>query len=255
MSDKLFGLVGYPLSHSFSKIYFEDKFRKEGLNNYKYELFELKSIDDLPELLKNNPNLMGLNVTSPYKTAIMKYVNFKTPQLQNNPASNCIKIKDNKLYAYNTDTIGFEKSLIEQTDIADIHSALILGTGGAAISCYIVLNNHNIKTTFATRQSNPQIKENFSSKIAISSDFVNYDNLKNLEQYDLIVNATPCSMNLPPIKEFPYEKINSNHVVFDLIYNPSETFLLNKAKTQGAKTINGLNMLRYQAEASWEIWQ
>ncbi|MBO6118035.1 MAG: shikimate dehydrogenase [Bacteroidales bacterium] len=244
---KIFGLIGNPVKHSFSQIYFEEKFRLLNLNGFEYKLFELKSVTEIGKLLKNEPCLQGLNVTSPFKTEILQYIDVKSDLTAMTGSCNCIKIKDNQLYGYNTDVFGFLKALKEQTDVTKIHSALILGSGGAAKAVKNALENIHIQILCVSR--NP---------IGKDSKTVSYKDLsdgENLDMFDLIVNATPCGMkHTKAVMQFPYEKINAKHTVFDLVYNPPQTELLIQAAKRGAKTINGLKMLYYQADKSWEIW-
>lgn len=247
MHNKVFGLIGNPIKHSFSKIYFEEKFKRLGIADCEYKLFELKSINELPQLLKSEPNLQGFNVTSPFKEEILNYTEFLSEEVATIDAVNTVKIKDGKLFCYNTDWIGFFNSLKSQTDITKIHSALVLGTGGAAKAVAYALNKLNIKFVFATT------KEKYDLTNTIS--YSDLTKSANLDSFDLIVNATPCGMeHIESLKEFPYQNITANHIVFDLIYNPEETYLLSRARKNGAKTINGLNMLHLQADESWKIW-
>ena len=254
MHNRVFGLIGKPVKHSFSEIYFEEKFRKSGLTDCRYKLFELQSINDLPDLLKSEPFLEGLNVTSPYKTEIFKFLSSKSVTAQTIGAVNTVKIKDKQLYGYNTDWKGFIDSLKSKTNITKIHSALILGTGGAAKSTAFALKSNNIKCTFVSRKTfSPLSFGEFNTKNTLS--YKDLNNSENFDCFDLIVNATPCGMqSYPDIAEINTDKITAKHIVFDLIYNPEKTLLLTKAEKQGAKTINGLEMLHLQAEESWKIF-
>ena len=226
--QSLFGLVGYPLSHSFSQRYFTQKFLSLGLKNCCYKLFETKNESEILNLLQEKPNILGLNVTSPYKQSIIPYLDDIDPVAQEINAVNTIKVKEGKLIGYNTDYLGFKYSLEQNTDISKINQAVILGSGGASQSVAYVL-------------------------------IITYEDLNSMDYRDfsLIVNATPCGMygkNENSIPNIDMEKINDKHIVFDLIYNPSPTLLLSLASKKGAKTIDGLQMLYSQAEYSWQIW-
>ncbi len=240
---KQLGLIGYPLSHSFSKKYFAEKFEQEGIEGWHYDLFPLDNIDKLPLLLEQEPTLVGLNVTIPYKEAVIPYLD-KIDESAAFGAVNTIKIEDGKLTGFNTDVYGFEHSLIPF--LKPYHKqALILGTGGAAKAVASVLNKLNIAHQYVSRTpSNQQLS---------------YDNLnKNIiESHLLIINTTPLGMQ-PNIKSFPklaYKYITSRHVLYDLVYNPEKTIFLNQGKYYGADIKNGLEMLYLQAERAWSIWQ
>jgi len=241
---KKLGLIGYPLSHSFSKKFFAEKFEKEKLADYSYENFEIENIKAFPALLKNNPDLIGLNITIPYKEEILSFIDQKDEIVKEIGACNTIKIMDGKLKAYNTDVIGFEKSFLEK--IGPHHKkALILGTGGASKSVAYVLDKLGINYKFVSR--NPQ-----------NLKTINYRHIDGewMNEYQIIINTTPLG-SFPKIENYPkipYEFVNEQHYFFDLIYNPSETVFLKKARERGALTVNGLKMLELQAEASWRIW-
>ncbi|MGP1515107.1 MAG: shikimate dehydrogenase family protein [Bacteroidales bacterium] len=247
MHNKVFGLIGNPIKHSLSKAYFEKKFSTLHLYEYKYELFELQSVRELTKLLGKEPNLCGFNVTSPFKVSILDYLDSITQDAFSIGAVNTVKISKGKLIGYNTDWIGFFRSLQSQVDVASIRSALILGTGGAAKSIAHAFKIHNINYIFATT------KASFNSKEIVSYSVLN--RFENFDMIDIIINATPCGMETyPPIANIDTRKITSKHIVFDLIYNPEETMLLKISKNQGAKIINGLQMLHNQAEESWKIF-
>ncbi len=240
---KKFGLIGYPLSHSFSKKYFNSKFEKEKLTDHSYELFPLKKIENFNILIKNHPDLQGLNVTIPYKQKIISYLEECSPEAKAIGAVNTIKIKNNKLYGYNTDVYGFENSL---KPLLQPHhkNALILGSGGAAQAVIFVLKELNILYKIISRSKE---KGDFTYNETGSIDF---------ENYNIIINTTPLGMS-PEINacpNIPYERLNSNCLLYDLVYNPEETLFLKKGKQQGALTKNGLEMLYLQAEKAWEIW-
>ncbi len=245
---KIYGLIGYPLTHSFSKNYFNEKFEKDGLIQCKYENFPLKSVDELPGLIHNNKEICGLNVTIPYKEKVIPFLDFLDDNAKNIGAVNTIKIKRNKqkpvLTGFNTDAYGFQESLKPLLN-RNINNALILGTGGASKAVAYILGKLNIRYFFVTR--NPR-----------SNNHIAYGDLncKIINDFKLIINTSPVGMfpdsgNFPDI---PYDCISEKHILFDLIYNPPETVFLKKGKEKGAKTINGLPMLHLQAEKAWEIW-
>lgn len=246
IQNKIFGLIGNPIKHSYSKIFFEEKFSRLNLINYRYNLFELQSLTELSTLIKNTPTLQGFNVTSPYKVDIMRYLDFISMDAKTIGAVNTILLHNGLLYGYNTDMIGFVKSLQEETTIENIHSALILGTGGAAKAVLQGLKKYNILCTIVSR------------KPSTDNNIISYEELNNMQDFslfDIIINATPCGMETYPKEtEMDANKINSKQIVYDLIYNPNKTTLLHIAEQKGCKIINGLKMLHYQAEASWKIW-
>ncbi|MXV49550.1 shikimate dehydrogenase [Pedobacter sp. HMF7647] len=256
---KKFGLIGYPLSHSFSKGYFTEKFEKEGLDDYSYELFPLKDISDLPELLKKEHHLCGLNVTIPHKIGVMFYLNKIDEAARDIDAVNCIKIvnsrpvddffsgeissMDVRLEGYNTDAYGFEESL--KPLLNNNHKqALVLGNGGAARAVVYVLKKLGISFKVVSRRST----RNQFSYSEIDENVIS--------DYKLIINTTPLGMS-PQTGEYPdipYQYLTDKHLLYDLIYNPEETLFLKKGKERGASVKNGLEMLHLQAEKSWEIW-
>lgn len=238
-----FGLIGYPLTHSFSAKYFEDKFRREQIKDCCYSLFPLASIDLLPALLRDVPELKGLNVTIPYKQQVLDLLdeNHLPAGLK---ACNCIRIENGKLSGHNTDVTGFEKSI--QPLLKPHHrKALVLGTGGAASAVIYVLNNLGISVSMVSR--NPE------GHSAFSYGQLNRDLMLD---HTVIINTTPLGTypdigSLPPI---PYEFTGNKHLFFDLVYNPSQTSFLKQGELQGAQTKNGYEMLVIQAEESWKIW-
>jgi shikimate dehydrogenase len=237
-----FGLIGYPLSHSFSQRYFSEKFKKENISNAVYENFSISSIGLLRQLIESNADLVGLNVTIPYKQSVIGYLDEKN----NLPieACNCIRIQEGKLIGYNTDIVGFEKSL--EPGLKPCHTnALILGNGGATEAVKYVLKKMNIDFTIVSRKLN---KGSSLSYQDLTKEIIQ----KNL----LIINTTPVGMH-PNDEEYPkipYEFLTSRHYLFDLIYNPAETVFLKKGKERGATARNGYEMLIVQAEESWRIW-
>ncbi len=256
----MFGLIGFRLSHSFSKKYFTEKFQKLGLSSkegYVYELFELDKIEDFETLVKENPSLKGLNITIPYKKTIIPFLDKLNPIAERIVAVNTIKIeKDGTKTGYNTDYIGFKSSLekflaINSNSIFK-EKALILGTGGAAQAVKVALEDLNIQFDFASSSIN-EIQNHSNYKTLPYSEI-------NIENYKLIINTTPLGMypnidDFPPLSDENYSKINSTYFLYDLVYNPEETAFLKKGKTKGAQLINGLKMLHGQAEAAAEIWE
>jgi shikimate dehydrogenase len=241
-----FGLIGYPLAHSFSKKHFTEKFQKESIPDCEYELFPLKSIDRLPDLLKQHPDLVGLNVTIPYKQSVFPYLNAIERSAQEVGAVNVIKIQNGQLLGFNSDTYGFGQSLLHfiNKDKAQISRALILGTGGAAKAVVYVLKSLKIESKLVSRTS--------------GKGDLTYENItpEILRTHQLIVNTTPLgtSPNIDTCPDLPYKSLRVEHYLFDLVYNPEKTLFLAKGKKQGAKICNGLEMLRLQAEKSWDIW-
>lgn len=243
--EKLYALIGYPLSHSFSKRYFSNKFEKEGIANARYELFELQDIQGLPELLKQHPKLAGMNVTIPHKQQVMRYLDELDASAKQVGAVNTIKFAGDKRIGYNTDYYGFKESLQHWLGTTDIRKAVILGTGGASRAVKCVLYALGIEYLLVSRQA--------------SQHTVTYDQLKtnyHLKDYPLIINSTPLGMS-PNISTFPditYDQLTPDHFCYDLVYNPEVTTFMKKAEEQGATAKNGLEMLHLQAEKSWEIW-
>ncbi len=240
---KRFGLIGYPLTHSFSKEFFIKKFEKEGLDCV-YENFEVSDINSFPLLIQQNPDLCGLNVTIPYKEQIIPFLDELDNDAREIGAVNTIRFHQNKLIGYNTDVHGFTESI--KPLLAPHHKkALILGTGGAAKA--VEWSLHKLGITCLSVSRNPQDDQQ-----------VAYADLKQplFPEYKVIINTTPLGMNPnnknhPPI---PYFLISPQHIMYDLVYNPSLTTFLKKGKEKGATIKNGLDMLQIQALKSWEIW-
>jgi shikimate dehydrogenase len=240
----LYGLIGYPLGHSFSKKYFTEKFEREGWADHHYETFPLASIGELPALLAAQPDLAGLNVTIPYKEAVIPFLHQLSPVVKETGACNCIHIINGELHGHNTDVIGFERSLLRLWQPAQ-QRALILGSGGAAKAVQYVLTKNNIRWQTVSRNATAGAL----SYAALTPAHI-HENL-------LLINTTPLGMyphtdTAPPI---PYEAITPQHYLFDLVYNPTETVFLQKGKAQGATVQNGGEMLQIQAEESWRIWR
>lgn len=239
-----YGLIGKNLSHSFSKAYFQKKFADLGVDYLEYTNFELQDISELRTVLSKNPFLRGFNVTLPYKESIVPFIDELSPEARGIAAVNCVKITNGKLIGHNTDAYGFASSI--KPFLEPQHSrALVLGTGGASKAVVFVLKRLNVEVFFASTSKKRQ------------GTFA-YDTLNErlFNACKFIINTTPVGMfpNVNECPNIPYECISSQHLVYDLIYNPEETLFLKKAKEQGANTINGLSMLHLQAEKSWEIW-
>lgn len=246
-----FGLIGYPLSHSFSQKFFTEKFLQENIVNASYDNFPIPSMESFAGLWKENPNLEGLNVTIPYKKEVIPFLQHSSAVVQEIHACNCIRKINNELYGYNTDVIGFEKSLLPFLKPHHTH-ALILGTGGASAAVQWVLQKLNIQFQIVSRKANT-IEANTEMKSIISYDQLN----KSLvEAHTLIINTSPLGM-YPNTNEAPpiaYVGITAQHHLYDLVYNPTETLFMKNGLEKGATVQNGLAMLHIQAEESWAIW-
>ncbi len=246
MTPKILGLIGYPLTHSFSKSYFKQKFEKEKITDYIYRNFELPDLKELPYLIQNTPNLTGLNVTIPYKEKVLTYVDEVSPEVAAVGAANTLVIHpvSKKISAYNTDIYGFRQSLL--AFLKPWHrKALILGTGGAAKAIDYTLQQMGIETLMVSRQPENERQ-------------ITYDDLTEqiVKMHLLVINTTPVGQFPDTEKSpfFPYDFITVRHFFYDLIYNPPETKFLYMARKRGAVTCNGLKMLHLQAERSWKIW-
>ncbi len=234
-----FGLLGKNISYSFSKKYFEEKFKKLFLQNHSYNFFDVQDLNKISDLF-NTSELKGFNVTIPYKEAIIPFLDELSEEAEKIGAVNCVKIIDDKKIGFNTDAFGFEKSLL-------IHKkphhtkALILGDGGAAKAVKFILEKHNIDYKTVSRKS----ELNFEN---LTSDIVS--------EHFLIVQCTPVGTfpNVDDCIKFPFEALTSQHYIIDLIYNPTETSFIKNARKQGAITMNGYYMLEQQAEKAWSIW-
>jgi shikimate dehydrogenase len=258
---KHYGLIGYPLSHSFSKKYFTNKFETERITESVYELYPIEHINELPALLRDNPDLCGLNVTVPHKINVLRYLDWVEADAKSAGAVNCIRISaespieaafsgelgvkghDFRLEGFNTDIYGFEMSL--KPLLKDYHDeALVLGDGGAARAVKCVLENLGINYKIVTRKPHPE--------------HLLFSDLKphHIKQHPLIINTTPVGMapNINECPPIPYEHITDHHLLYDLIYNPEKTLFLEKGEERGAVIKNGYEMLVLQAEKSWEIW-
>ena len=240
-----FGLLGKNISYSFSRNYFSEKFIELGLNDYKYYNFDIPEIEEFPFLLYHREDeFKGMNVTIPYKESVIKYLDEVDTEAQKIGAVNTIKVTDdNKLVGYNTDVYGFQKS-IEPLLKSHHTKALILGTGGASKAIAYALNKMNIEFKFVSR------------KVYVDMFLYSQLNQQIMEEYSVIINCTPLGThpNVDEAPSIPYKFITKTHLLFDLIYNPSETKFLKEGKQQGANIKNGFQMLQLQAEKSWEIW-
>ena len=241
-----YGLIGYPLGHSFSVGYFNEKFQNEGIDA-EYVNFEIPQIDMLPEVIASNPDLVGLNVTIPYKEKVISYLDHVSPEARTIGAVNVIRVihkgKNVILKGYNSDVIGFTQSI--EPRLEPYHKkALILGTGGASKAINYGLKSLGLETVFVSRFERPGT--------------IQYEKLtpEDIKEYNVIVNCTPCGMfpHTNKCPNLPYEAMDSHTLLYDLIYNPDETLFMYKGKQQGATVVNGLEMLLLQAFASWEFW-
>lgn len=236
-----FGIIGKPLTHSFSPAYFNERFTKQALN-LRYAAFPLDSIASFPALLAAQPHLRGLNVTIPYKTAVIPFLDFISEDAHQIGAVNCIRIHEKQLYGYNTDIYGFKESL-RPLLLGGHNRALILGDGGsskavqaglAALSTPYDIVSRSGQTIYKYEQLTPSL----------------------MHEYSLVINTTPLGMfpNTAEAPNIPYEGLSSAHLLYDLIYNPEETRFLQLGRAQGATIANGYQMLLLQAERSWELW-
>lgn len=241
-----YGLIGYPLGHSFSINYFNEKFENEGIDA-RYENFEIASIRQFPEIIDTNPELRGLNVTIPYKEQVIDYLDSLSPEAQAIGAVNVIKVehkgKNTILKGYNSDVIGFTRSI--EPLLERYHKkALILGIGGACKAIDFGLKSLGLQTQWVSRHEKP----NAITYEQITAELIT--------EYNVIVNCTPCGMypHADECPRLPYEAMNSHTLLYDLLYNPDETLFMKRGKARGALVKNGLEMLLLQAFASWEFW-
>lgn len=238
-SNKKLGLIGRNISYSFSKKFFEDKFQKLMLKGYSYQIFDLTDINEVNKLF-SIPDLVGFNVTIPYKEKIIDYLDDLSDEAKKIGAVNCVLIENGKKTGYNTDAFGFEKTLLLHKK-PHHESAIILGNGGAAKAVKYILDKNNIPSITVSRNTE-----------------VNYENLnsKTVEDHQIIIQCTPVGTfpNVEDCLDFPFDGITKNHLIIDLIYNPSYTQFIIKAAEKGGKTVNGYYMLEQQAEKAWEIW-
>jgi shikimate dehydrogenase len=253
-----FGLIGFPLGHSFSKRYFTDKFQREGITDAHYELFPLEAIEDFVGLLQQRPNLCGLNVTIPYKQAVMPYLDRLDDAAAQIGAVNCIKIaQDGTLTGHNTDVIGFGQSLdgVAAGRWAGANTkAIVLGNGGAAKAVFYALQQRSIAYTTVARRpdttlTNEQPWDQLDIIVAEAKNNAPHSPV-------LIVNTTPIGMapHADDCPDVPFDRLDDRFLIFDLVYNPEDTLLLQRSRQHGAHVQNGLEMLYLQANAAWEIW-
>jgi shikimate dehydrogenase len=243
-----FGLIGYPLGHSFSKSYFADKFITESITDCFYDNYETQDLGSLIYYIRNSPEFIGMNVTIPYKSEIIKYIDKVEDEAAEIGAVNVLKISGEKgsrcIKGYNTDIYGFRESLLPHLHNKEVRNALILGTGGSSKAVAFVLKKLGIKTQYVSSSVKPE---------SISYSDINKEMIQdNL----LIINTTPVGM-FPAIQDKPeinYNHLTSFHILFDLIYNPEMTCFLREGKERGCTIIGGLRMLQLQADKSWEIW-
>jgi len=244
-----YGLIGNPLKHSFSQGFFNDKFRAENIDA-EYINFEIPTIEEFKSIIKNNPQLKGLNVTIPYKEQVIPYLDQLSENARLIGAVNVVKIErikksKTKLTGYNSDIIGFKDSI--QPLLQPHHTqALILGTGGSAKAIYYGLKQLGVEGTYVSREK--------SSNFVLTYSELNEDIIKT---HTVIVNCTPVGMwpDVDDCPNIPYQLLTKEHLLYDLLYNPNETLFMKKGKKQGAKVKNGLEMLLLQAFASWEFWK
>ena len=245
---KLFGLIGKTLGHSFSQSYFKEKFEKEGIIGAYYNLYPLETIDEFNQLITDFSELSGLNVTIPYKSEVIPFLNYIDDSAKEIGAINTIKFErvnsKLKLLGYNTDYIGFWES-IKPLLQSHHNKALVLGTGGSSKAVAYALRKANIEVLFVSRNANEK-------------DQITYQDItrEHIEKYKIIINTTPLGMfpNSDECPDIPYDYLSSKHILFDLIYNPEQTKFLQLGQEQGAIIKNGLDMLKIQADHSWNIW-
>ncbi len=240
-----FGLIGYPLSHSFSKKYFSAKFEREEIENCQFDLYEIPKISDFPQVLNENPELEGMAVTIPYKEQVIPFLDELDPACESIGAVNCIRITSGKKTGFNTDYMGFRNSLQHWLGEV-IPNALVLGTGGASKAVKQALKDLGVPFLSVSRSKDKQQ--------------ITYQDLKEnsryLSEYPLIINTTPLGTypKVEGLPDIPLDQLNSIHLVYDLVYNPAITQLMKACMDRGGKVKNGQDMLELQAEAAWKIW-
>ena len=242
---RIFGLIGYPLSHSFSKKYFDQKFASEQITDANFFLYPIQKIEEVIDLYHTVPNLQGLAITIPYKKKIIPFLHELSPAVKKMNACNCIRIQNGQFIGYNTDVVGFKNSFLQKK--SNHHKkALILGTGGAAAAVAYVLEELNIAYLYVSR--NPSN--------ALPSIYYDAITEQLMQEYTIIINTTPLGTfpNIQAYPPIPYHYLSKEHYLFDLIYNPLETIFLQKGREFGCITQNGYDMLVIQAEENWKIW-
>lgn len=242
---KTYGIIGFPLTHSFSQQYFTEKIESEKVAGAVFHAFPLTSIEEIPSLLVDHPSLQGLAVTIPYKEKVLHYVTHLSEEVIQIGAANCIRIKDNELTAFNTDIIGFEKSFIK--NLKPKHTkALVLGIGGASKAVQYVLKKLAINFLLVSRNENA------------AANCIQYNELTEavINKYNIIINTTPLGMSPAEdtCPDIPYHLLTADHYLYDLVYAPAKTLFLQKGEEQGAAIENGFEMLIIQAEENWRIW-
>ena len=242
---RLFALIGFPLSHSFSEKYFTEKFIREGITDASFKAFSFEHINDLKTILATHKNLEGFCITIPHKKAVLNFLNDSTVAVKVMGACNCVRLKDGKLFGHNTDVLGFERSFAPM--LKPNHTrALVLGTGGASAAVIYVLNKLGIASRVVSRSQNTEL------------NYLMYKDIdaRLMADYSILINTTPLG-TFPKVDEapqLPYKLITPQHYLFDLVYNPAETKFLSYGKAQGATVKNGYDMLVLQAEENWKIW-
>jgi shikimate dehydrogenase len=242
-----FGLIGYPLGHSFSKKYFTEKFNTEHISDCSYENYPLKSLDEFRELVASDDELCGLNITIPYKSEIIRFLDVIEPEADQIGAVNVMKIRRPdgkiKLFGYNSDITGIRDTLVPFMS-ENVRNALVLGTGGSSRAVCHVLKEFGLKVDLVSRDRKP--------------DVLVYSDIDSgiIDRTQLIINTTPLGMfpNTESKPDLNYRRLNSKHILFDLIYNPEFTSFLRMGSEQGCSIISGIKMLHSQAEKAWEIW-
>lgn len=244
MKKNRFGLIGKDISYSFSKKYFTEKFSDMGMSDHSYENFDLQAIEDFKSVVEKNKNLKGLNVTIPYKEAVMPYLTELDKQAEKIGAVNTIQFTDSGLKGFNTDAYGFQTTLLPYLKLHH-KKALIFGTGGASKAVAYVLRELGIVNTFVSRKP--------------MDNQIGYQDLteKVMQEFTILVNCTPLGThpNVEQKPDIPYTYLTTKHFLFDLIYNPEKTAFLKEGEIRGASISNGLRMLQLQADKAWEIWQ
>jgi shikimate dehydrogenase len=242
-----FGLIGYPLGHSFSKKYFTEKFNTEHISDCSYENYPLKSLDEFRELVASDDELCGLNITIPYKSEIIRFLDVIEPEADQIGAVNVMKIRRPdgkiKLFGYNSDITGIRDTLVPFMS-ENVRNALVLGTGGSSRAVCHVLKEFGLKVDLVSRDRKPGV--------LVYSDI----DSGIIDRTQLIINTTPLGMfpNTESKPDLNYRRLNSKHILFDLIYNPEFTSFLRRGSEQGCSIISGIKMLHSQAEKAWEIW-
>lgn len=242
---RTYGLIGYPLSHSFSQKFFTEKFLREGITEVQYVNFPIPSIEELPVLLKQYPGIAGLNITIPYKEQVLSYLDIIDPVAEAVGACNCIRIEEGRLHGFNTDVEGFRLSLLKKLQPHHTH-ALVLGEGGAAKAVRFALQSLGIEFLTVSRRGNDL------------PGTIQYNQLNReiMDEFYLVINTTPLGTypDIEQAPQIPYDALGSKHYLFDLVYNPAKTLFLKSGEERGAVIENGSEMLTIQAEESWKIW-